>query len=221
MKNPFEAFRDYFEDHPSKTSISKTGREQESNILPILPFFEKIREESTPLAAIVLNNTVIEGLYKKIIKLVENYAFSASQIEDFTYKLCLELIKAPFDSIKGGIFISALINTSPGKLFFLEIPDSNHLVHFLGYQLPEGKTIEIDGNTGDFLGMNLSGGTISVSGNVRDWAGTGMKGGRIVINGSCGRFACEWMRGGNFLVTGKIESLGKVIKGEIREHWRE
>ena len=220
MKNPFRTFSGYT-NHTSAT-IRETGKEKshDPDFSLAMSLFEKVSDDYLSDLGIIVNSSIIQNIYEKLVRVFEHHEFSSNIIEDLGYTLCLESIKSPGDSIKVGLFLSALINTSRKNLFFLEIPSSDNLLHFLGYSLKDGKTLEIDGDVGDFLGCNLSGGSINVNGNVRDWAAMGMRDGRILVNGSCGRFACEWMRNGTFLVSGKIESKGKIVKGNIKEYYK-
>ncbi len=218
MKNPFEAFREFSRESFRSRGSMRAGSYQKVDLSGVVQVFDSFVQKSLPAHGTIITDKIVEALYGKVVGLTGKLNLSAGAIEDFCHTVCVSRINSPSDAVIGGLFVSALINSNDKELFFLEFPNSGHLLHFVGYRLPEGKTINIDGNVGDFLGMNLSGGTISVSGNVRNWAALGMKGGKIIINGMCGRFACEWMRGGRFLVSGRIESKGKVLAGIVQEH---
>ncbi len=221
MKNPFEAFRNFGKEDLSQTNYLHNKTSRTSDITPLISLFERFSPRKNQTLGLLLSHKSIERLYKEIADTVAGHNFTASMTEDFCYFLCTERLHGSADSVLGGLLLSAIINTSPRELFFLEFPHPNKLLHFIGYRLAEKKKLEIDGNAGDFLGTNLSGGTIIVNGNIRDWAALGMGRGKIQINGSCGRFACEWMRSGSFLVTGKIESVGISAKGTVVEYYKE
>ncbi len=218
IKNPFEKFREYSGELHGRPGATLRKRHERQNISTGISLFKTLCRHRLSVHGILVSEESIEALYREVEKITKEHVFSSGIIEDIAYEIGNEHIKNPLDSVIGGIFLSSLINNSSGNLFFLEIPAPQCILHFLGYRLPDGKTLNIDGNIGDFMGMNLSGGHISINGNVRDWAALGMKKGKITVNGSCGRFACEWMRDGEFLVAGKIESTGKILKGTVREH---
>ncbi len=220
MKNPFESFRNYPLSIPGTASFKRQVHEK-SDLSHLAIFFEEISNNELMVFGLALNNPWIETVYHKILNRLDKFDLSAGTIEEFANLLMVKHMQGHGRAVLIGLFLSALINNSSKKRFFVEIPSTSPPIHFLGYHFPEGKTLEIYGNTGDFLGTSLSGGHVYVHGNVRDWAALGMKSGKILIKGSCGRFACEWMRGGDFLVEGKIENTGKVVNGNIVEHYSE
>jgi formylmethanofuran dehydrogenase subunit C len=88
-------------------------------------------------------------------------------------------------------------------------------LHFLGYRLPYGKSLRIEGDTGNFTGSALQGGDITVTGASGDWTGAGMTEGKISIHKNCGRNTGEWMQGGEIWVENRIRGLGRITSGQI------
>ena len=88
---------------------------------------------------------------------------------------------------------------------------------FLGYRLPRGRRLFLEGDVGDFVGALLEGGEVTVTGNAGNYAGIGMKEGRLHIGYSTGKHTGEGMRGGILEIKGRITELGKVKDGTIYE----
>ena len=65
-----------------------------------------------------------------------------------------------------------------------------------------GKTLEIDGTSGNALGSYLNGCSVTVHGNVQEATGDTMNGGEIVVFGSAGDATGYAMRGGKIFVRG-------------------
>ena len=88
-------------------------------------------------------------------------------------------------------------------------------MHLLGYRLPEGKRLVIEGHCGDFVGAALEGGEILVQGSTGNWTGVGLRRGKITVEGNTGERTGEWMEGGEVHVEGRIGSLGQVKGGKV------
>jgi len=85
--------------------------------------------------------------------------------------------------------------------------------HFLGYRLPEGKTLVLEGDVGDFIGAGLSGGKLVVKGSTGNWAGAGMMRGDLFISEHTGQNTGGWMSGGEIHVDGRVRGVAKTILG--------
>ena len=92
-----------------------------------------------------------------------------------------------------------------------------HRWPFLGYRLPRGRRLYLDGDAGDFVGALLDGGEVVVTGNAGNYTGIGMKAGTVQFGYSTGKYTGEGMRGGTLRVGGRIAALGRVKKGHIYE----
>jgi formylmethanofuran dehydrogenase subunit C len=92
---------------------------------------------------------------------------------------------------------------------------------FLGYRLPSGRRLRLEGDAGDFVGALLEGGEVTVTGNAGNYAGIGMKTGLLHIRHSTGKYTGEGMRGGTLRINGHIGSLGKVKHGIVYEGSRQ
>ena len=92
-----------------------------------------------------------------------------------------------------------------------------HRWPFLGYRLPRGRRLYLDGDAGDFVGALLDGGEVVVTGNAGNYTGIGMKTGTVQIGYSTGKYTGEGMRGGTLRVGGRIAALGRVKQGDIYE----
>ena len=92
-----------------------------------------------------------------------------------------------------------------------------HRWPFLGYRLPRGRRLYLDGDAGDFVGALLDGGEVVVTGNAGNYTSIGMKTGTVQIGYSTGKYTGEGMRGGTLRVGGRIAALGRVKQGVIYE----
>ena len=115
-----------------------------------------------------------------------------------------------------GIYISALVNHSQEDRIVLHLKDYQRTFHFLGYRLPEGKTLVLQGTVGEFVGADLAGGRLVVEGPTGSWCGAGMVKGEILVTEDAGQSTGDWMRGGEIRVEGEIGSVGKTLfRGQI------
>jgi formylmethanofuran dehydrogenase subunit C len=119
------------------------------------------------------------------------------------------------------LFIAAMCNHVQAEEIRLNLHTLTRRWPFLGYRLPRGRCLRLDGNAGDFVGALLEGGEVIVTGNAGNYAGIGMKSGTLHIQHSTGKYAGEGMRGGTLQVDGYIGSLGKAKSGSIYESHRQ
>jgi len=111
----------------------------------------------------------LEDDYKEAEKAARKIAASASEIEAFSLKL------AKYQEEKGfswcaGMFLSALINNSPGRDFTVVTNHLDMAIEYLGYRNKKNITVQ-----GDlyFINFYLSGGHLIIEGNARLFAGLG------------------------------------------------
>jgi formylmethanofuran dehydrogenase subunit C len=116
-----------------------------------------------------------------------------------------------------GLFIAAMCNQSQERDITLNLRSMTRRWPFLGYRLPRGRRLFLEGDVGDFVGALLEGGEVTVTGNAGNYAGIGMKEGRLYIGYSSGKHTGEGMRGGVLEIKGRITELGKVKDGTIYE----
>ena len=149
---------------------------------------------------------------------VRNINCTENEVAAFCSRLA-NYIKREDDAFKPGLFLSALINTSSGKRFVINVQDMIPMA-MLGYK--NIKKITIIGDVGDGLGYKMQKGRIHVLGNVADYVGNTMTGGRIIIEGNAGDTGL-CMQGGEIHVNGEIGEVddihmtgGRIIhKGKV------
>ena len=112
-----------------------------------------------------------------------------------------------------GIYVSALINNLHEDRIVLRLRDCQKKFHLLGYHLPAGKTLVLQGDMGDFTGAGLAGGCLVVEGSAGNWCGAGMMQGEIQISGSAGWKTGAWMKAGEIHVQSWVRSVGENILG--------
>jgi len=196
MINPFEEFSQY----PYKKReipLDRIVKVKERVMEQIIDGYLKLVEEEV----------------KDLVWLVEHLDYDIDDIAE----LCLELDKGgkiPYlISGPAGIYISALCNNSKEENIRLRLNEFKRTYHFLGYRLPEGKTLVLEGDVGDFIGAGLPGGRLVVEGSTGNWAGAGMMKGELFITEHAGQNTGEWMRGGEIHCEGRIRGIGKTIFG--------
>lgn len=212
MINPFEDFKEY----PYKKKeipLDRIVRAKERVMDQIIEGYLKlVEEEVKELVWLVEHNRVLKA-YSSALQTIQKLDYDVDDIEE----LCLELDKGgriPYlISGPSGIYISALCNNAKEEEIHLRLYELKRTFHFLGYRLPEGKTLVLEGDLGEFIGAGLSGGKLIAKGSTGNWAGAGMMDGELCITEHAGQNMGEWMSGGEIHVDGQIRGIGKTIRG--------
>jgi hypothetical protein len=212
MINPFEDFKKY----PYKKReipLDRIVQAKEAVMDQILEGYMKLVEEEVKDLVWLVEHSRLVKAYSAALRSVQKIDYDIDDIEE----VCLELEKEsriPYlVSGPAGIYISALCNNAKEERIHLRLYELKRTFHFLGYRLPEGKTLVLEGNLGDFIGAGLSGGRLIVEGSTGNWAGAGMMDGELHIKENTGRNMGEWMSGGEIHVDGYIGGIGRSIRG--------
>jgi len=212
MKNPFIDFRPekyQIKERPDQR-IADKNQDIYNHILKA--YFNLVENEIENLAWVVEHDRVVKA-YGAAAEGLRDLQYDQAYIEEF----CAEL-----DSSNGipylipgpaGLYLSALVNYAQDSHVLLKIGDYKRPFHFLGYGLPEGKTLTLQGDGGDFIGAGLNGGRLVVQGSTGNWCGAGMLKGEIWVDRHTGRNTGEWMHGGEIRVGGEIHSIGRTLFG--------
>jgi formylmethanofuran dehydrogenase subunit C len=212
MKNPFLDFSSVAY-QKKEIPLDRIVRAKEDVMEQIVQgYLRLVEDEVKDLVWLVEHSRVVKA-YSAAVKSIRDLRFDPDDIEEF----CIELDnsnKIPY-MISGpaGIYLSALVNHSEEGRITLRLRDYQRTFHFLGYRLPEGKSLILQGDVGDFIGAGLSGGRLVVEGSTGNWCGAGMMKGEIQITENTGQNTGEWMRGGEIHVDGRIRSVGKTLFG--------
>jgi hypothetical protein len=215
-KNPFEEFETFIpstHDLPLDQIVQCT----EAVMDRIRLGYEKLlEEEAKELVWMVQYNTIIKA-YEVAERYVKEIEYSAEDIEDFCFALentqrVPYLIPGP-----AGIYISALCNYAKEEEIALKLSELKTEINLIGFRLPRGKRMMIEGDTGDFTGIGLEGGELVIEGNAKNWTGAGMRGGKILIRKNIGLHTGEWMMGGEIYVGGRVRGLGNIVEGKVYE----
>ncbi len=212
MINPFEDFKEY----PYKKKeipLDRIVKAKEKVMDQIVDGYLKLVDaEVKDLVWLVEHSRVVKA-YSSALRTIRELEYDVDDIEE----LCLELDKGgriPYlISGPAGIYLSALCNNAKEEKIRLRLFELKRTFHFLGYRLPEGKTLTLEGEVGDFIGAGLSGGKLVIEGSTGNWAGAGMMKGELFITEHTGQNTGEWMRGGEIHVDGRIRGVGKTIFG--------
>ena len=214
MLNPFEDFKNFLS-KVKDLPLDQLATAHDQAMAELAAGYNKLVEhEMRSLVWFVEHNRVIEA-YKTATEVIKQVDYDAQSIEEFCYVLeggvdIPYLISGP-----AGIYLAALCNHTPEDTIVLRLGDMQRTLHFLGYRLPYGKSLRIEGDAGNFTGSALQGGEITVTGSAGDWTGAGMTEGKITILKNCGRNAGEWMQGGEIWVESRIRGLGRWSSEQI------
>lgn len=208
MKNPFLDFSTvpYQKKEIPLNRIVQAKKQVMDRIIE--GYLQLVEEEVKDLVWLVEQSRVARA-YSAAVKSIRDLQFDQEDIEEF----CEEMdgsSRIPY-MISGpaGIYVSALINHCQEERIVLKPKDHQRMFHFFGYRLPEGKTLVLQGDVGDFIGAGLSGGRLVVEGSTGNWCGAGMTKGEIFVTGYTGQNTGGWMRGGEIRVDGRIRSIGE------------
>jgi hypothetical protein len=212
--NPYEDFKNF---HPKAMDmpLDRLAAAHDQVMGELAASYSKlVQQELKSLVWFVEHNRVIEA-YKTAAEVTKSLNYDAHSIEDFCYLLdsgddMPYLISGP-----AGIYIAALCNQLSDDLIVLRLGDMQRTLHFLGYRLAYGKSLHIEGDSGNFTGAALQGGDITITGSSGDWTGAGMIEGKITIRNNCGRNTGEWMQGGEIWVDSRIRGVGHSTAGQI------
>jgi hypothetical protein len=212
MINPFEDFSKY----PYKKReipLDRIVKVKEKVMEQIIDGYLKLVEEEVKDLVWLVEHSRVVKAYSSALRMIRDLDYDVDDIEE----LCMELDKGgkiPYlISGPAGIYISALCNNAKEDTIRLKLHEFKRTYHFLGYRLPEGKTLILEGDVGDFIGAGLSGGRLVVEGSTGNWAGAGMMKGELYITEHAGQNTGEWMRGGEIHCDGRIRGIGKTIFG--------
>ncbi len=216
VPNPFEEFKT-FTYQPKAIPLDHIVQSTEMTLNQIRQGYEKLlEEEAKELVWMVQYNTIIKA-YEVAEKYIREIDYSAEDIEDFCFALESPQ-KGPY-LIPGpaGIYISALCNYAKEEEIVLKLSELKTEINLIGFRLPKGKRLIIEGDTGDFTGIGLEGGELVIEGNTKNWTGAGMRAGKILVKKNIGLHTGEWMMGGEIYVEGRVRGLGNIVEGKIFE----
>jgi glutamate synthase domain-containing protein 3 len=220
MLNPFEEFRAYAASH-RELPLDRILAQRDAVLQRLLQSYQALVEEESKQLVWVVEQGALARAYATAIDSLRDIAFTVEDVED----VCAELdaadgVATPLGA-PSGLFIAALCNQVQATEIRLNLHAFAHRWPFLGYRLPRGRRLHLEGNAGDFVGALLEGGEVVVAGNVGNYAGVGMRAGLLHVRHSTGKAAGEGMRGGVLRVDGHIGSLGSAKQGTIYEAGRQ
>ncbi len=214
--NPFEAFRSY-NAVQRELPLDRILARRDAVLQRLLQNYQAFIDEESKQLIWVVEQGALSRAYTTAVEALQGVDFSVEDLED----MCLELdasdgVTTPMGA-PSGLFIAAMCNHVPADDIALNLRIFRRRWPFLGYRLPRGRRLYLDGDAGDFVGALLEGGEVVVTGNAGNYAGIGMKTGTVQIGYSTGKYTGEGMRGGTLRVGGRIAALGRVKQGDIYE----
>lgn len=216
MVNPFQAFRGYAGAR-RELPLDRILAQRDHILQQLLQSYHSFVEEESRQLVWVVEQGALARAYTTAVESLQDIEFTIEDVED----MCTELdgtagSMAPLGA-PSGLFIAAMCNYTQEQHITLNLRSMTRRWPFLGYRLPHGRSLHLEGDVGDFVGALLEGGDITVAGNAGNYAGIGMHSGKLTISYSTGKHTGEGMRGGVLQVQGRIAELGKVSDGTIYE----
>jgi hypothetical protein len=159
--------------------------------------------------------------YSTALSLIQGLRFFGTDVRDFS-KFVAEScghgqpVSEPVFSKKLGIFLSALINSSPNRSCIIDVQDfdESSAPAYLCYA--NTKNVIILGDVSSDLGTFMVEGSILVKGNARSSVGTFMRSGNITVEGNARGPIGEEMRCGAVIrVNGEIAGVRWPLDGDI------
>jgi len=220
MVNPFQEFRSYSAPR-RELPLDRILARRDQVLQRLLQSYQALIEEESKQLIWVVEQGALSRAYTTAVETLQGVAFTVEDLED----MCLELdtndgVTTPMGA-PSGLFIAAMCNHVPADDIALSLRVFRHRWPFLGYRLPRGRRLHLDGDAGDFVGALLEGGEVVVTGNAGNYAGIGMRRGTLQIGYSTGKYTAEGMRGGTLRVGGRIGELGRVKQGVVYEGERQ
>ena len=214
MVNPFQAFRTYTAPE-REIPLDRIIAQRDRVLQQLMQSYQTFVEEERTQLVWVVEQGALSRAYATAMESLQDIEFTVEDIED----MCLELdvtngAAAPLGA-PSGLFLAAMCNQVSVPEVTLDLRPLTRRWPFLGYRLPHGRRLHLEGDVGDFVGALLEGGEVTVNGNAGNYAGIGMHAGRLLIDYSCGKHTGEGMRGGSIRVQGRIASLGRVKHGTV------
>jgi hypothetical protein len=214
--NPFEAFRSYSATR-RELPLDRILARRDQVLERLSQSYQALIEEGSKQLVWVVEQGALSRAYSTAVEALRGIDFSVEDLED----MCLELdtndgVTTPMGA-PSGLFIAAMCNQVPAHEIALNLHIFRHRWPFLGYRLPRGRRLYLDGDAGDFVGALLDGGEVVVTGNAGNYTGIGMRTGTVQIGYSTGKYTGEGMRGGTLRVGGRIAASGRVKQGTIYE----
>ena len=172
--NPFEAFRSYSATR-RELPLDRILARRDQVLQQLSQSYQALIDEESKQLVWVVEQGALSRAYSIAVDALRGVDFTVEDLED----MCLELdtndgVTTPMGA-PSGLFIAAMCNQVPAHDIALNLHIFRHRWPFLGYRLPRGRRLYLDGDAGDFVGALLDGGEVVVTGNAGNYTGIGMK----------------------------------------------
>ena len=223
MLNPFAEFQRY-QPRTRTLPLDRIIAARDAILEQLVTGYEQFMTETDLDWDLLPDLHVVDQVYRSAAQRATGLEYAAEDIEDFCFTVEQLHTPAPHQlpddspSLWGrsGLYLSALCNHVADNEIQLRFNWMPARVHFVGYQLPAGKRLCIEGLCGDFLGMALTGGEIHLHGSAFYGVGFGLQRGKIIISDNAGEDTGQGMIGGEIhVVGGRIRGIGQVQGGKI------
>ncbi len=196
-------------EHLEEQKVVSPSKES-SAINKLMNIYKRWEEKNT---AFFEDELFVDIPYLSARKMLQKNLFYTSQdITVFSSQLVQSLKED--ESIKIGVFVSALINNHYAKTkqkeAYIVITEDSDLkdVQFLCYK-NNGATVHIEGDCWSDLCSHMKKGKITITGNAGYCAGTSMKGGTLTAFSALSGLG-QFMQGGTIYITGDCEKFSHL-----------
>lgn len=220
MRNPFQEFHTYHAPQ-RELPLDRIVARRDQTLHTLMQSYQALIEEESKQVVWVVEQGALSRAYATAVEVLQGIEFSGEDLEDMCVELDAQDGMTTSMGAPSGLFIAAMCNKVTVSDLTLNLRVCKRRWPFLGYRLPPGRRLRLEGDVGDFVGALLEGGEIMVNGNAGSYAGIGMKAGLLRIAYSCGKHTGEGMRGGTLRVDGYIGGLGRPKEGSIYEGERQ
>jgi len=157
--NPFEAFRSYSAAQ-RELPLDRILARRDAVLQRLLQSYQALIDEESKQLIWVVEQGALSRAYTTAVEALQGVDFTVEDLED----MCLELdANDGFTASMGppsGLFIAAMCNHVPANDISLNLHLLRRRWPFLGYRLPRGRRLYLDGDAGDFVGALLEGGDV-------------------------------------------------------------
>jgi len=150
--NPFEAFRSYSATR-RELPLDRILARRDQVLQQLSQSYQALIEEESKQLIWVVEQGALSRAYSTAVEALRSIDFTVEDLED----MCLELdtndgVTTPMGA-PSGLFIAAMCNQVPANDIALNLHIFRHRWPFLGYRLPRGRRLYLDGGILDRPGL--------------------------------------------------------------------
>src|SRR5262245_12427312 len=160
MVNPFREFHAY-QGKRRVIPLDRLIATKDLILERLVAGYHQLIEEEVHNLVWLVNHGALPRAYAAAEKAIAEVNFTVEDVEDF----CFTLEKADTFALAlagpSGLYLSAMCNRVEGTAISLRVKKLKSRVHLLGYRLPAGRRLIVEGRGGDSAGAARDGGATS------------------------------------------------------------